>query len=246
MPEGPSIVILKEAAQSFAGKKIIQASGNSKKVDFDRLTSEKIMGFKSWGKHFLICFKDFTIRIHFLMFGSYRINEFKDTATPRLSLVFSKKQSLNFYTCAVTLLEKRLDELYDWTADVMNEAWDEKGALLKLKKKPDMLVCDALLDQQIFSGVGNIIKNEVLYRIKVHPASKTGKLPSAKRKALVKEAVRYSFEFLAWKKEFTLKKHWLVHTKTICPRDHHPIIKEYLGKTNRRTFFCEVCQRLYV
>ena len=27
-----------------------------------------------------------------------------------------------------------------------------------------MLVCDALLDQNIFAGVGNIIKNEVLYQ----------------------------------------------------------------------------------
>ncbi len=96
MPEGPSIVILKESVQDFIGKKVLQASGNSKKVDFDRLTGAKVTAFKSWGKHFLICFKDFTIRIHFLMFGSYRINELKEDATPRLSLIFTRKRSINF------------------------------------------------------------------------------------------------------------------------------------------------------
>jgi len=245
MPEGPSIVILKEAIQDFTGKKILQASGNSKQVDFNRLTGAKIIAFKSWGKHFLICFKDFSIRIHFLMFGSYRIDDPKDNATPRLSLTFARKRTIDFYTCAVSVIEGSLDEVYDWTADVMNPDFSENAALAKLRKKPDMLVCDALLDQQIFSGVGNIIKNEVLFRIKVHPSSKIGKVPAAKRKALVKEAVNYSFQFLEWKKEYTLKKHWLAHTKKVCPRDHNPIHKEYLGKTNRRTFFCTVCQKLY-
>jgi len=243
MPEGPSIVILKEAVASFKGKKVLSASGNSKKIDFSRITGKKITDFRSWGKHFLICFSDFTIRIHFLLFGSYRINETKQSS-PRLSLQFAKGQ-LNFYACAIQTLEEPLDNLYDWSSDVMNEAWDASAALAKLKGQPTTLVCDALLDQTIFAGVGNIIKNEVLFRLRIHPESMVGKIPLAKRKKLVAEAVHYSFQFLEWKKEFTLRKHWLAHTKKICPRDHVPFIKQYLGKTNRRTFYCPVCQVKY-
>ena len=44
----------------------------------------------------------------------------------------------------------------------------------------ETLVCDALLDQNVFAGVGNIIKNEVLFRIRVHPLSTVGALPAAK------------------------------------------------------------------
>ena len=51
----------------------------------------------------------------------------------------------------------------------MNENWNAAKARKKLKAIPKTLVCDALLDQTIFAGVGNIIKNEVLFRIKVHP-----------------------------------------------------------------------------
>ena len=115
----------------------------------------------------------------------------------------------------------------------------------KLKEQSETLVCDALLDQQIFAGVGNIIKNEVCFRIKVHPENRIGWLPAKQINDLVKEARNYSFDFLEWKKQFVLKKHWLVHTKKICKRCNIPLIKKYAGKTKRRTFFCTNCQVLY-
>ncbi|HEV7621122.1 MAG TPA: DNA-formamidopyrimidine glycosylase family protein [Flavisolibacter sp.] len=242
MPEGPSLVIAKEEMQLFKGKKVLMVSGNSK-IEKERMKDMKLVDIKTWGKHLLLCFNGFTIRIHFLMFGKYLVNATKD-AVPRLSLKF-KNGELNLYTCAVKMIEEPLDQVYDWKADVLNDEWDAKAAKKKLNAIPETLVTDALLDQNIFAGVGNIIKNEVLYRIKVHPKSKLGALPVKKLNELVKEARNYSFEFLKWKKEFTLKKHWLVHTKKTCARDDSKIIKEYLGKTNRRTFFCNTCQVLY-
>jgi len=242
MPEGPSIVILKEAVSSLKGKKVIAISGNTK-VDLAHLEGKRVIDFKSWGKHFLICFKNSAIRIHFMLFGSYRINEKKESPA-RLSLQFENGE-LNFYACSVKLIEEDPDEIYDWSADVMSDEWDPAKAKRKLKKLPDLLVCDALLDQNIFAGVGNIIKNEVLFRIFVHPESKAGKLPTKQLNALIKEARNYSFDFLEWKKQYVLKKHWLAHTKKTCPRCKIPLIKQYLGRTNRRSFFCNNCQNLY-
>lgn len=243
MPEGPSIVILKELVEEFEGKKVIAVSGNTK-VDFSRAEGQTVIVFKSWGKHFLICFNGFTIRIHFMLFGSYRINERKESV-PRLSLAFADGE-LNFYACSVKLLEGDANALYDWSEDVMNDEWNPKKAIAKLKKVPDKLVCDALLEQDIFSGVGNIIKNEVLYRIMVHPESATGKLPAKKLKEMVDEARIYSFQFLEWKKKYELKKHWLAHTKKTCKRCDLPIIKKVTGVKKRRSFFCTNCQKLYI
>ena len=76
MPEGPSIIIIKEQLRKFEGKKILKAYGNTK-TDIQFLEGKKIRHIKSWGKHLLICFEDCTLRIHFLMFGSYRIDEKK-------------------------------------------------------------------------------------------------------------------------------------------------------------------------
>jgi endonuclease-8 len=177
------------------------------------------------------------------LWGSYRINEDIER-TPRLSLQFSNGK-LNLYSCSVRLIEENLDLVYDWTADVLNKKWDPARALKKLKQNPDALACDVLLEQDIFAGVGNIIKNEVLFRIRVHPLSVVGKMPSRKRKQMVSEAVNYSKDFLAWKRDFVLRKHWLVHRKKICPRCNLPIRLIIAGEKKRRTFFCDNCQVLY-
>lgn len=245
MPEGPSIVILREAVEALQlkGKTILRVEGNTK-IEKERLLHHKVTDIRSWGKHFLICFKDFTLRIHFMMFGSYRINERKDTPV-RLSLQF-KDAELNFYTCSVKILDGNADEIYNWSQDIMSSHWKPTQALSTLKEKPEMLACDALLQQDIFSGSGNIIKNEVLFRIKMHPLSEIGKIPLPKLKEMIKETQNYSFDFLEWKKAFTLKQHWLAYSKKICPRCNIPFKKEYLGKTKRRTFFCENCQKLYL
>ena len=243
MPEGPSIVILKELVEPFAGKKILEATGNAK-IDKTGLVNKKVE-FKTWGKHFLVCVPKLTVRVHFLLFGSYSIDEqTKPDKSLRLRLRF-KNGTVYFYTCSVTILDGTPDEIYDWSGDVMNDKWDAAKARKKLKAIPDTLICDALLDQNIFAGVGNIIKNEVLYRTKVHPESLTGKIPARKLSEIIKEARNYSFDFLKWKKAFVLKKHWLAHTKRTCTRCDLPLIKKYCGKTKRRTFFCTNCQILY-
>jgi endonuclease-8 len=243
MPEGPSIVILKEETEQFAGQKVISVSGNSA-IDLERIEGKVVEAIKTWGKHYLICFDDFTVKIHLLMFGTYRINERKET-TPRLSLVFSNGE-LNFYTCSVKILEGDINLYYNWEEDVMNIKWSPEKAKQSLGKIPNQMICDAVLDQNIFSGVGNIIKNEVLYRCHVHPESLTGKIPSDKIDEIIDECSIYSFEFLDWKKKFELKKHWLAHTKKTCLRCGLPFIKKHTGIKKRRSFFCTNCQQLYI
>ncbi|MGH8076003.1 MAG: DNA-formamidopyrimidine glycosylase family protein [Lysobacter sp.] len=244
MPEGPSIVILREAAVGFVGRKVLRVAGNSKQ-DLQRMHGRKIVALRSWGKHFLIEFDGFALRVHFMLFGSYRINERREVA-PRLSLGFSKGEELNFYACSLKVVEGDLDDSYDWSADVMADEWNPASARRKLKAQPDALAADALLDQNVFAGVGNIIKNEVLHRIRVHPESTIGALPSRKLGELIKQAREYSFDFYQWKKAYVLRKHYQVHTKALCPRDGNRLsYRKHLGRAQRRAFFCEVCQKLY-
>lgn len=245
MPEGPSLVLIREETERFVGRRVLRVDGNSTQ-DIRRLRGRTVRSIRTWGKHYLMQFDGFALRIHLLLFGSHRVNERKPNANPRLSLGFAKGQELNFYAASVRFLEGELDAHYDWRVDVMADEWDAAGARRALRAQPDTLVADALLDQQVFSGVGNIIKNEVLHRIRVHPQSTVGALPARKLGELVTQAREYSFDFLAWKREFVLKKHWQVHAKRTCPRDGAPLVYvKSLGAAKRRAFFCEVCQRLY-
>lgn len=244
MPEGPSLLILREQAAGFAGQTIVRAEGNTS-ADKRRLEGQRIVAVRTWGKHFLVQLPHFSLRIHFLLFGSYRINERKAHSPPRLSLQCDSGDELNFYTCSVKFIEEPLDAVYDWQADVMSDAWNPALALKRLRAAPDTLACDALLDQNVFAGVGNIIKNEVLYRIRVHPLSTVGALPAAQLRELVAQARQYSFDFLEWKKAFVLKQHWLAHRQSVCRRCDLPLTKAPLGKTRRQSYFCSHCQRLY-
>ena len=242
MPEGPSIVLLREEAARFEGRRIKSATGNAK-IAMDRLTGQKVVAVRSWGKHFLLELPQVAIRVHFLMFGSYSIDARKDRE-PRLRLAFANGE-ISFYSCAIRLVEGALDETYDWTADVMSDDWDARAAGRKLRAMPQAFICDALLDQNVFSGVGNIIKNEVLFRVRVHPLSTVGALPPAKLRAVIQQARQYSFDFLEWKRAFVLRKHWLVHNKGTCPQCQGKLTRAWLGQTDRRSFFCQRCQKRY-
>lgn len=243
MPEGPSIVILKEAVSQFTGQTVISVSGNST-IGIDRILDQTVISFKSWGKHFLMCFENFTLKVHLLMFGTYRINERKESP-PRLHLMFPNGE-INLYTCSLRFLEGDVNLHYDWSADVMNENWNPQLAKKKLQMIPGQLICDAVLNQNIFAGVGNIIKNEVLYRTYVHPESLTGKIPPAILSTIIDECSKYSFDFLEWKKNYELRDHWLVYTKKWCLRCNLPVQYKPTGLRKRRSFYCPNCQKIYL
>ena len=244
MPEGPSIVILREQAAKFARREIHTVGGNSR-LDIQRMAGLRLDEMRSWGKHFLLCFDGFALRVHFLLWGSYRIDERREGSAERLSLGFDNGE-LNFYSSSLKYIEGDIDDAYDWSADVMSPQWDPKAARRKLRAQPETVVADALLDQDVFAGVGNIIKNEVLFRIRVHPLTPVGALSARKLGELVKEAREYSFDFYRWKKDYVLKKHYQVHTKTECPRCGRRLeFVAKLGRKQRRAFFCTHCQKLY-
>src|SRR6185503_5944654 len=115
MPEGPSILILKDAITPlFKNKKIIKAYGNAK-IDMDQLVDKKVIEIRSWGKQLFIYFDDWIVRVHLLMFGSYSIDKnIRPERSLRLALE-TAKHVLYFYTCSVRLLPPGADKDYDWT-----------------------------------------------------------------------------------------------------------------------------------
>ena len=117
--------------------------------------------------------------------------------------------------------------MYDFSTVVLNDSWSPRKAVIKLNKIPELTICDALLDQQIFSGVGNIIKNEVLFRIKMHPKSLVGSLPPKLKSQMSRESRKYSLDFLKWKRKFTLKNTgWYIQKKSVPT-----IIPQFLKST---------------
>jgi endonuclease VIII len=147
---------------------------------------------------------------------------------------------------SVKLADEDINELFDWSANIMNSEWNEQAVMNKLLDMKEELICDALLDQQIFAGVGNIIRNEVLYQTGIHPLSKISGIKRYKLQQVIRETRNFANEFLKWKKEGILHMKWKVHRQECCPTHETPLNIRILGKTKRESYYCEKCQTLYI
>lgn len=239
--EGPSIVIATEELSPFKNKtptKILTANSELS----EKLKSKKFLKSQSWGKHLILHFTGVKLRIHFLMFGSYRIDNPRENRVPKLELEF-ESGTVYFYSCAIKEINSGELKAYDKSVDLMSDEWDPKKALKSIKSKPNEMVCDLLMDQSIFSGLGNIMKNEILFRQKIHPETPVKNLSDTRMKALVKDAQAYAWQFYEWKKASVLKRNWLIMRKKKCPICGKSVTKRPTGKGRRLSHFCSRDQK---
>ena len=134
----------------------------------------------------------------------------------------------------------------------------ERWAELKMHKK----ICDkpvgpVLLDQTLFSGIGNIYKAEALFLSGIHPASIVKNIPQSKWDTINYHAHKVMFEAL--KKngtsviDFTAdgvegqgQQLLRVYMKTQCPKGHRVSkLKQGSGANERTSWFCSTCQDKY-
>lgn len=244
MPEGPQMVFLKEQVEHFIGQQVLSAKGSAKNIPFDLIKDQVLIDIRTFGKELLFCFTGFTLRVHLMLFGKYAIDGELNREL-NIGLEFEGGE-INFYACQSKFIHEPLDQVYNWSIDVLNAAFDPARAFEKLRHKPQQLICEALLDQNILAGVGNKIKNEVLFRRQVHPESLVGFIPDNVVKDLITECVKLNFEYLDWKREGSDNEHWEVYKKSECLRDKMPIQKTKIGKSRRSCYFCDKCQQLYL
>mgnify|MGYP001069261381 CR=1 FL=1 len=244
--EGPSVKVIAEKLAGFVGKTVIAAAGNAR-IEKEVLQGKEVKAIFSRGKNLVITFPEFALKLHFLMYGSYRINEKQVGVQPRLALRFDDDGILNFYNCSIRILSsEQLEEVYDETFDILSENWKSERVLEQVSKMQGKLICDLLLDQKVFAGVGNIIKNEALFMAKLHPLSMLENIPEEKLKEVILSARAFSERFYDVRKsDDKLNTHLDIYRKKQCPVCTERIMIKRTGKRQRISFFCPSCQILY-
>lgn len=243
--EGPPLRVIAEELSQLEGEIVTKVSGNSK-IQKERFQGQRVEQVSCWGKNLFIRFPEFSLKIHFLMFGSYRFNEERNGVVPRLSLVFSKN-TLNLYSCSVKILaSSEVEKLYDKELDITSENWNRNKTISLVSNKSKAFICDVLLDQTVFAGVGNIIKNEALFKSRVHPLSVVGKIPRKKLEVIINETRKFSLYFYRIAKQgHSLRSKLTIYRKKTCPAGGEKVVFEKTGKTKRTSYFCSSHQRLY-
>ena len=247
--EGPSLYLAARQLQPFKGQTVLSVSGNSK-IEKERMLDKRVKSIFSWGKHLVIQFDEFALRTHFMLFGAFEATvndstltgDYRRSYTPRLQLDF-ENGDIKLFNCSVKFLETGNARAgYDFTIDIMSPKWDTDQALGAVRARPGAEIADLLLDQEIFAGVGNIIKNEVLWRVRIHPGARVKDIPPSEIQKLIAETKKFSLLFYKWRKVFLLRKHLDIYQKSICPRCGANVKREKTGKRNRVSHFCPVCQ----
>ncbi|BDC34398.1 endonuclease [Candidatus Dependentiae bacterium Noda2021] len=240
--EGPSIHQLASDLQPFVNKKIKKIYGNSR-FEKEDLVGQKIKEIFAIGKRLVIQLETTALITHFLMYGSFRINEERPDRVPRLA-IYTYKDRLYFYSCSVKRIEDtdfKKSVLFEY--DILSDHWDRKKVIKAMKKHPKARIDDMLLNQDIFAGVGNIIKNEALFMSNVSPEKKISALSDKKLALIAQNAQDFSFNFLQWRKLYQLKKNLLIYRKLQCPVCRTKVKRGKTGVRNRWSFWCPKCQK---
>jgi formamidopyrimidine-DNA glycosylase len=139
----------------------------------------------------------------------------------------------------------------DWwntaVPEIVSPQFDQQFVDRFLNRHRKAPIKSVLLLQNGFSGIGNWMADEILWRAKILPSKRTGKLTRHERAAIfraTKFIVRRSLETLG--KDFSdPPKNWLIHQKWkrrgVCPRHRTPLRHAMIG--GRTTAWCPHCQK---
>jgi endonuclease-8 len=104
--EGPGVRLIVEELAPLTGRTVAHAGGSSR-IDYGRITGRRLQRVHCTGKLLFLEFPDVSLRIHFLMWGRYRLNDPMEGKAPRLTLTFDDGSRLDFYTTAVIMMANR-------------------------------------------------------------------------------------------------------------------------------------------
>ena len=251
--EGPSITLAAEQLQPFAGRRVTKVSGNSR-VGIERFRGKRVTRIFAWGKHLVLQFDTFALRVHFLLWGTFAATvdgvsvtgDYRRTGAPRLVLTFANGE-ITMWSASLRILETAdARTVYDFTTDILSDSWNRRAALLKVRRRGQKEIADVLLDQSIFAGVGNIIKNEVLFRTRTSPFTKVNQLPAAQLRQIADDTRVFSFRFLDLRRKFALRRHLEIYGRSTCSSCGGKVSRKVHGERGRRSFFCPVCQHARV
>lgn len=243
MPEGPSILFLKNKIQRYKGKTVSEASGYGE-MDKSKIINIPLLDIETYGKNLLFVFKDFFVGVHLGLFGSMLVNKRKKV-NASFALHFGESE-INFYVAKTKFYEGKPSDIFNFKTDILKKEFDPEFILEELQTKfTYQMIGDVLMDQNIFAGVGNIIRIEALYHAKIHPESIIKEIPEKKLIFLLKMVVDYAEEFLNLMKTNTVKESAMVYGKKICPKDKSVLLVEEMGKIKRKTYICLKCQKLF-
>lgn len=253
MPEGDTLARTAAGLRPYLlGRTVTAASARQPGPRAERLVGSTVTAVEAMGKNLLIRFSNgLEVRTHLRMHGSwhrYRPGERwrRPTARARLVIEVPGSVAVCFDAPVVELFEQRAEALHPPLSrlgpDLLRDPVDVDGALRRLRhpSREVLPIAVALLDQQALAGIGNEIKNEVLWQAGRSPFVPVGDLDDAALRELVDLARTVLRDGARTGRR---PRHVYRRAGRPCPRCGTPIRVERQGTDlPRLTFWCPRCQ----
>jgi formamidopyrimidine-DNA glycosylase len=265
MPELAEVEYFRRQWDSGLGSRVTGVATHSEKRVFrgievgaleKALTGAKLLSSEGHGKQMLFSFSHgASLGIHLGMSGLLRVEArgFLPGKHDHLVL-FQEKRSLvysdprTFGRIRFALGKGKPEWWKDLPPAVISPSFTPAVLRERLHRGRHSPIKAALLDQTIFPGVGNWMADEILWQMKLHPATRAGDLDISQRRDLWRTSraiCRTALKTIGVDLN-EAPKNWLIHHRWEkggrCPRDSTVLDRGTIaGRTTAR---CPVCQKL--
>ena len=256
MPEGDTILWAATRMRPVLEQRQVEVQRTHPRFGRDRwqerLGGRTVSAIETHGKNLFIVFdNDLLLHSHLRMTGLWDVRPVGGRwrrAPARAWLILSAGEHevvqydgpvLELMTTARRRFDQRLAAL---GPDILADQFDV-AAFLRRWRSTDQTrpIGDALLDQRILAGIGNIWKAESCWEAHVDPWRPVSSLPGEQAAALV-EGIRPRMLISGTQGNRKARAYVYGHAGRPCPRCGTLILARGQGDANRTTYWCPGCQ----
>ena len=246
MPEGDSLHRAARRLQVLVGERVAVEAPHPRAAAervAERLDGRRLVGVEAVGKNLLLRFDGgLVLRSHLRMSGRWQVRARGSTrrrGRPWLVLV-GREQEAVLWNGPVLELSYVGTKNTRVGPDILAEPPDFAAMVANLRgQHPGREVGDALLDQRLVAGIGNVWKAESLWRAELSPWLRMGETADEDLERALREAARLMRASLEGEPEERA-----VYRKSgrPCPRCGGRIRSRGQGDDNRVAYWCPACQ----
>src|SRR5213595_4261201 len=243
MPEGDSLARAARRLQALVGERVEVETPHPRaavKRLVERLDGRRLLGVEAAGKNLLLRFEDgVVLRSHLRMSGRWQLRPrgSKLFGRPWLVLRGAEREAVLWGGPVLELHRRGVLRL---GADILADPPDYERMLPAFRSEDQARALgDALLDQRLVAGIGNVWKAESLWQAQVSPWHRLGDVSEADLERVLGEAARLMRASVEGRDERRIYR----RAGRLCPRCGAPIRSRGQGDDNRTTYWCPGCQK---
>jgi endonuclease-8 len=243
VPEGDSLHRAARRLQVLVGDRISaeslnprgQATGVAEQVDGRRLDSVQAVG-----KNLILRFEGgVTVRSHLRMSGRWSVTEPDAPVLGRPWLVLrgTRAQALLYGGRVLELNARALGRL---GPDILAPDLDVDAVVARFRAVDGgRELGDALMDQRLVAGIGNLWRTEALWQAQISPWRRLTDVPDGELAVVLQEAARLMHRSANGARD---SRSVYRRAGRPCPRCGEPIRSRGQGDDNRTAYWCPECQ----